>query len=64
MMMSVLGASSEFPSVKQLESALDLYPSARIPKDLLIAGERYHAEYVGAEARRGGQYAIVVKLEK
>ncbi|MGD0024766.1 MAG: hypothetical protein ABSC37_09100 [Xanthobacteraceae bacterium] len=57
-------AARGFPSVKEIEAALNLYPGARIPQDLLIGGERYHAEYVGAEARRGGQYAIVVKLER
>lgn len=57
-------AARGFPSVKEIEAALNLYPGARIPQDFLIRGERYHAEYVGAEARRGGQYAIIVKLER
>ena len=57
-------AARGFPSVKEIEAAFNLYPGARIPQDLLIGGKRYHAEYVGAEARRGGQYAIVVKLER
>lgn len=57
-------AAPGFPSVKEFEAALDLHPGARIPQDLLIRGERYHAEYVGVEARPGGQYAIVVKLER
>lgn len=57
-------AARGFPSVKEIEAALNLYPGARIPQDFLIRGARYHAEYVGAEARRGGQYAIIVKLER
>ncbi len=57
-------AARGFPLVKEIEAALNLVRGPCIPQDFLIRGERYHAEYVGAEQRRGGQYAIVVKLER
>jgi hypothetical protein len=58
------GPTPVYPTVREIEAALDLFPGARIPRHLMIRGERYRAECVGAEQRSGGRYAIVVKLER
>jgi hypothetical protein len=62
---SVAGdATRGFPSVKDIEAALNLHPGARIAQDLLIRGEHYRAEYVGAQQSSDGRYAIFLRLER
>ncbi len=57
-------ARSIFPSVHELQVALNLVPGQPLPKLVVIDGAVFQPIYKRAEDRGGGEYSVVVKLER
>lgn len=54
---------ARFPSVAQLQFALNARPGAQIPaKEVEANGKYWTAWYVGAHAIGGGRYSIIIQL--
>lgn len=55
---------SVFPSISQLEIALNLIPGQPLPKLVVVDGRVFQPKYVRAEVRNNGEYAVIVKLDQ
>lgn len=55
-------ASVLYPSVAQLQQALNAYPGARIPPQVIANGRVWTGYYVGAVAVGGGRYSVIIQL--
>lgn len=54
---------STYPSVAQLQAALNAYPGAQIPaKEVVMNGHVWTAYYVEARAIGGGRYSVIIQL--
>ena len=57
-------ARSGFPSVHELQLSLGLIPGQPLPKLVVVDGVIFQPVYRRAEERGGGEYAVLIKLER
>jgi hypothetical protein len=53
---------SLYPSIAQLQQALNATPGAQLPREIDANGRVWTAWYVGARTMGGGRYAVIVQL--
>lgn len=51
-----------YPSVEQLQSALNARPGTQFPRELYANDKIWTAWYVGAKSIGGGRYVVIVQL--
>lgn len=54
--------AERFPSVVQLQVALDARPGAQLPREFFANGRVWTAWYMGAKDVGGGEYDVRIKL--
>lgn len=52
-----------YPSVQQLQQALNAYPGAKLPPQVMANGRVWTGYYVGAKAIGAGRYSIIIELK-
>lgn len=52
-----------YPTVSQLQQALNAYPGAKLPPQVMANGRVWTGYYVGAKAIGGGRYSIIIELK-
>lgn len=55
--------ASAYPTVAQLEQAMNAYPGARIPPQVMANGRVWTGYYVAAKEVGGGVYIVTIKLK-
>lgn len=55
---------SIYPSVHQLQVALHMEPNAQIPQLIVVDGKVFHPRYMRTEEHFGGEYAVILRLER
>lgn len=53
-----------YPTVQELEASQDLKPGALLPRGVISSGGNFHAYYISGRQLPGGEYVVVIRLNR